>query len=147
MSQDFIFNIKILQEVFCGNTGQRQVNLYRQHFEMKYLSFDQDVIDMHFQKMAKILLKLGKDPSMKQAFVSSLPKMLVGHIIMITKKKIKSIIIPHMGYIRQIIFQALDNICIKIYILKQIIQNNPSLDRACRWIDFFTKSHYPFSSL
>lgn len=67
---------------------------------MKYLSFDQDVIDMHFQKMAKILLKLGKDPSMKQAFVSSLPKMLVGHIIMITKKKIKSIIIPHMGYIR-----------------------------------------------
>lgn len=44
--------------------------------------------------MSKIYFKLGKDPHLKQAFVVALPMILLGHKLIIVKKKFKSIMIP-----------------------------------------------------
>lgn len=85
---------------------------------MKCLSFDKNVIDIYFQEMMKIYFELGKDPSLKQAFISSLPKILVGYTKIIVKDMFKSITIPQIGYIRQAIFQALDSIYTKRSVLK-----------------------------
>ncbi|KAH0652698.1 hypothetical protein KY289_030376 [Solanum tuberosum] len=112
-SQDFAVNLNILLEVFCGDTSQRREKPRRQLFEMKCISFDRDIIDIHFQNMARIYFELGGDSSLKQAFVSSLPKMLAGHAMKIIKDRFKSITIPYIGYIRQAIFQALDSFCTK----------------------------------
>lgn len=46
------------------------------------------------------------------------------------REEAKIHIVPQVGYIRYAIFQALDNICTKRFMLKEIIQNNPTLDRA-----------------
>ncbi|KAG5599698.1 hypothetical protein H5410_031068 [Solanum commersonii] len=56
----------------------------------------------------RIYFKLGGDSSLKQAFVSLLPKMLAVHAMKIIEDRFKSITIPHIGYIRQAIFQDLD---------------------------------------
>lgn len=64
---------------------------------------------------------------------------------MIVEDKLKSITIPQIGYIRQAIIQALDNIYTKRTILKQIIKNNPSLDRGCKEDNLITKSYYSCS--
>ncbi|KAH0781390.1 hypothetical protein KY290_000988 [Solanum tuberosum] len=64
---------------------------------MKCISFDRDIIDIHFQKMARIYFELGGDSSLKQAFLSSLPKMLAGHAMTIFKDMFKSITIPHIA--------------------------------------------------
>lgn len=61
---------------------------------MKCISFDRDVIDIHFEKIEKIYLDIGGDPLLKKAIVSSLSKMLVGNIMMIMEEKFKSITIP-----------------------------------------------------
>ncbi|KAH0729895.1 hypothetical protein KY289_001083 [Solanum tuberosum] len=106
---------------------------------MKCISFDRDIIDIHFQKMERIYFELGGDSSLKQAFVSSLPKMLARHAMTIFKDRFKSITIPHIGYIRQVIFQALDSICTKRSVLKQVVQNSPALDKACSQSDLVTK--------
>ncbi|KAK4707449.1 hypothetical protein R3W88_032996 [Solanum pinnatisectum] len=113
---------------------------------MKCLSFDKDIIDIHFQKMARIYFELGGDSSLKQAFLSSLPKMLAGHAMTIIDDRFKSITIPHIGYIRQAIFQALDSICTKRSFLKQVVQNNPALNKACSPSDLVTKSVYSCTS-
>ena len=139
-SQDFAYNIKILQEVFCGDTGQRQEKLRRQFFEMKCVAFDRDVIDIHFQKMAKMFFELGGGASLKKAFVSSLPKMLASRTMTIVEEKFQSIAIPPVGCFRQAIFLVLDDICTKRSVLKQIIRNNPALDKACRKSDLITGS-------
>ncbi|KAG5599184.1 hypothetical protein H5410_030554 [Solanum commersonii] len=76
---------------------------------------------------------------LEHAFVSSLPRMLVGHTMTIIDDRFKSIAIPHIGYIRQAIFQALDSICMKRSILKQIVRSNPSLEKACSRSDLVTK--------
>jgi len=104
-SQDFDANLNILLEVFCGDTSQRREKLWRQLFKMKCISFDRDTIDIHFQKMERIYFELGGDSILKQAFVSSLSKLLVGHAMKIIEDIFKSIIIPHIDYIRQVIFQ------------------------------------------
>lgn len=72
--------------------------------------------------------------------------MLARHATSIIEEKFKSVTLPQIGYIRQAIFQALDSICTKQAILKQIIQNNPALDRACSRDDLITKSDCPCSS-
>ncbi|KAK6803148.1 hypothetical protein RDI58_000932 [Solanum bulbocastanum] len=107
---------------------------------MKCISFDRDIIDINLQKMARIYFELGGDSSLKQAFRSSLPKMLVGHAMAIIKDRFKSITIPHIGYIMQAIFQPLDCIYQKRSILKQVIQNNPALDKVCTRSYLVTKS-------
>lgn len=56
-------------------------------FKMKCLALDRDIIDKHFQKMAKILVELGRDINLKQTFVSSLPKILTGRIMTILEDK------------------------------------------------------------
>lgn len=90
--------------------------------------FNKNVIDIHFQKMKKIYFELGMDPSLKQAFILSLQTMIENHTMIIMEEKFKSITILQIGFIRQEIFQALDSICIKRTILKQIVKNNPTLD-------------------
>ena len=107
--------------MFCGDIGQRQEKMQRQLFEMKCVSFDRNDIDMHFQKMAKIYFEIGGDINLKQAFVSSLPK-LASRTMTIIEQKFRSITIPQVGYIRQAIFVALEDICTKRSALKQIIQ-------------------------
>ncbi|WMV58587.1 hypothetical protein MTR67_051972 [Solanum verrucosum] len=82
-SQDFSVNLNILLEVFCGDTGQRREKLHRQLFKMKCISFDRDIIDIHFQKMTRIYIELGGDSRLKQDFVSSLPQMLARHTMTI----------------------------------------------------------------
>ncbi|KAH0725176.1 hypothetical protein KY284_001041 [Solanum tuberosum] len=96
--------------------------------------------------MARIYFELGGDSSLKQAFVSLLPKMLAGHAMTIFKDRFKSITIPYIGYIRQAIFQVLDSICTKIFVLKQVVQNNPALDKECSRSDLVTKSDFSYSS-
>ncbi|KAH0765034.1 hypothetical protein KY285_000905 [Solanum tuberosum] len=128
------------------DTDQRREKLRRQLFEMKCISFDRDIIDIHFQKMARIYFELDGDSSLKQAFVLSLPKILVGHAMTIIEDKFKSITIPHIDYVRQAIFQALDSICTKRFVLKHVVQNNPALDKACSRSDLVTKSDCSCSS-
>ncbi|KAH0655352.1 hypothetical protein KY285_030234 [Solanum tuberosum] len=65
-SQDFAANLNILLEVFYGNTGQRREKLRRQLFKMMCISFDRDIIDIHFQKMARIYFELSGESSLKQ---------------------------------------------------------------------------------
>nr|XP_009769842.1 PREDICTED: uncharacterized protein LOC104220645 [Nicotiana sylvestris] len=132
--------LRILHEVFCGDTGQRQEKMRRQLFEMKCSSFDRNVIVRHIQKMAKIYFKIGGDINLKQAFVSSLSKLLASRTMSIIEEKFQSITIPQIGYIRQVIFVALDDICMKRSALKQIIQHNIALDKACRKSDLITGS-------
>ncbi|KAK4716587.1 hypothetical protein R3W88_014925 [Solanum pinnatisectum] len=69
--------------------------------------------------MARIYFEHGEDSTLKQAFVSSLPKMLVGHAMKIIEDRFKSITIPHIGYIRKAMFQALDRIYMKKYACSQ----------------------------
>ncbi|KAH0781400.1 hypothetical protein KY290_000998 [Solanum tuberosum] len=145
-SQDFTTNLNILLEVLCGDTGQRREKLRRQLFEMKCISFDRDIIDVYFQKMARIYFELDGDSSLKQAFVLSLPKILAGHAMTIIEDRFKSITIPHIDYVRQAIFQALDSICTKRFVLKHVVQNNPALDKACSRSDLVTKSDCSCSS-
>ncbi|KAG5584863.1 hypothetical protein H5410_045297 [Solanum commersonii] len=95
-SQDFAVNLNVLLEVFCGDTDQRREKLRRQLFKMKGISFDRDIIDIHFQKMEGIYFELGGDSSLRQTFVSSLPRMLAVHAIMIIEDRFKSITIPHI---------------------------------------------------
>ncbi|XP_060210578.1 uncharacterized protein LOC132637517 [Lycium barbarum] len=109
---------------------------------MKCVAFDRDAIDIHFQKMAKMFFALDGEASLKQAFVSSLPKMLASQTMTIVEEKFQSITIPPIGYIRQAIFLALDDICTKRSVLKQIIRNNPALDKACEKSDLITWSSY-----
>ncbi|KAH0725179.1 hypothetical protein KY284_001044 [Solanum tuberosum] len=145
-SQDFATNLNILLEVFCRDTGQRREKLRRQLFEMNCISFDRDIIDIHFQKMERIYFELGGDSSLKQVFVSSLPRMLAGHAMTVIGDRFKSITIPHIGYIRQAIFQALDSICTKRSVLKQVVQNNTAFDKVCSRSDIVTKSDCSCSS-
>ncbi|XP_075099164.1 uncharacterized protein LOC142176027 [Nicotiana tabacum] len=109
-SQDFSFNIKILHEVLCGDTGQREENTRRQLFEMNCVSFNRNDIEKHFQKRAKINFEISGYINLKQAFVSSLPKLLASRTMTIIEEKFQSITIPQVGYIRQAIFVALDEI-------------------------------------
>lgn len=60
-------------------------------FEMKYLLFDRDVIDIHFQKMEKIYFRLGGDPIPKKDLISSLSRMIDAHTMTIAMEKFKSI--------------------------------------------------------
>ncbi|KAK4737238.1 hypothetical protein R3W88_000935 [Solanum pinnatisectum] len=99
-------------KVFYGDTGQRREKLWRQLFEMKCISFDRDIIDIHFKK---------------DAFLSSLAKMLAGHAMTIIDNRFKSMTIPHIGYIMQAIFQALDSICTNRYFAKNCLQSKRSV--------------------
>ncbi|XP_070017294.1 uncharacterized protein [Nicotiana sylvestris] len=114
--------------------------MQRQLFEMKCVSFDRNDIDRHFQKISKIYFEIGGDINLKQAFVSSLPKLLASRTMTITEERFLSITIPKIGYIKQAIFVALDDICTKRSAQKQIIQHNPVLDKACRKSDLITGS-------
>lgn len=67
---------------------------------MKSLSFDWNVIDIYFHKMAKIYFELGEDTTLKKAIISSLLKILVGHMMRFEKEKFKSITFQQIGYIR-----------------------------------------------
>ncbi|XP_060211820.1 uncharacterized protein LOC132639387 [Lycium barbarum] len=58
----------------------------------------------------------------------------------IVEERFQSITIPPFGYIRQAIFLALDDIYTKRSVLKQIIRNNPALDKACGKSDLITGS-------
>nr|XP_009787846.1 PREDICTED: uncharacterized protein LOC104235734 [Nicotiana sylvestris] len=60
--------------------------------------------------MVKIYLEICGDINLKQAFVSSLPKLLASRTMTIIEEKFQSITIPQIGYIRQAIFVALDDI-------------------------------------
>ncbi|XP_070056972.1 uncharacterized protein [Nicotiana tomentosiformis] len=60
--------------------------------------------------MAKIYFEIGGDINLKQAFVSSLPKLLASRTMTIIEEKFQSITIPQVGYIRQAIFIALEDI-------------------------------------
>ncbi|KAK6773836.1 hypothetical protein RDI58_029075 [Solanum bulbocastanum] len=61
-------------------------------------------------------------------------------VIIAKDVRFKSRTIPHIRHIRQAIFQALDSIYMKRYVLKHIIQNNPALNKACSRTDLVTKS-------
>jgi len=85
---------------------------------MKCVSFDRNDIDKHFQKMAKIYFEISGDINLKQVFVSSLPKLLASPTMTIIEEIFLSITIPQVGYIRQAIFVALEDICTKCFALK-----------------------------
>lgn len=68
--------------------------------------------------MVNIYFELGGDHSLKKAFVSLLPKMLIGYMITIVEEKLKSIIVPQIGYFKHANFQSLDSIYTRTFILK-----------------------------
>ncbi|XP_019237109.1 PREDICTED: uncharacterized protein LOC109217322 [Nicotiana attenuata] len=57
---------------------------------MKYVSFDRNDIDKHYQKVAEIYFEVGGDINLKQAFVSSLPKLLASRTMTIIEEKFQS---------------------------------------------------------
>lgn len=89
--------------------------------------------------IAKIYFELGRNPKMKQVFLSSLLKILEGHTMIIMQEKFKSITVAQIGYILKDIFQTLDIICTKRSVLKKIIHNNIALNQACNKDDLVTK--------
>ncbi|KAK6773831.1 hypothetical protein RDI58_029070 [Solanum bulbocastanum] len=122
-------------------------NIPRLQCKFEHTSFVEISVKDLKSYRATIYFELGGDSSLKQAFVSSLPKMLAWHTITIIEDRFKSITIPHIGYIRQAIFQAPNSIWTKRFVLKHIVQNIPALDTACSRIDLFTTSNSSCSSL
>lgn len=96
--------------------------------------------------MAKIYFEPSRDPSLKQAILSMLEKMLLIHTMMIVGEKFKYIIILYVVYIKQAIFKALESICMKKSVLKQIIHINLAFDNEYIRNDLITKSNCPCSS-
>lgn len=126
--QTFPEVIALLHHTFLGNLQKHLKEQRRSYFQLKCHSFNRHDLNRHFHKMIKLFYHLRGDPSLKPAFLSSLPQMLADSSEAYIHQRYATILSATPGQIQQAVLVALEELCRKRKVIHQYLHGNAELD-------------------
>ena len=89
--------------------------------------------------MTQLFYILGANINLKQAFLTSLPKVLANGAEMYIQNKFGSILNLTPRQIRQAVFLAFEDICNKRGVIRDYLKGNVCIDQACKKLELEIK--------
>lgn len=118
--------------MFLGDSKENKELKRKEFSKMKCRSYDRKDLSKHFKRITHLFYALGANINLKQAFLTSLPKVLAIGTEIYIQNKFGSILNLTAGQIRQATFLALEDICNKRSVIRDYMKGDACIDQACK---------------